>query len=65
MSVVLPAPFAPSMPTNSPSSISKLAAVRMSRPPSLIVTLSNVSALNYAPPASALSSAFNCPSIQS
>ena len=46
MSVVLPAPFAPSMPTNSPSSIAKLAAERMSRPPSLIVTWSNVSALN-------------------
>ena len=45
MSVVLPAPFAPSMPTNSPSSISKLAAERMSRRPSLIVTSSKRSAL--------------------
>ena len=40
ISVVLPAPLAPSMPTNSPSSTAKLAAERMSRPPSRIVASS-------------------------
>jgi hypothetical protein len=46
MSVVLPAPFAPSTPTNSPSSIAKLAAERISRRPSRIVTSWKRSALN-------------------
>jgi hypothetical protein len=44
ISVVLPAPFGPSTPTNSPGSIEKLTSRRIVRPPSSSVTPSSASA---------------------